>query len=111
MEILSQILIISGFVFILFGVIGILKFHNFYSKILVAAKIDTVGFITIVIGLVIKHGLNFFSLKVLLLMGILIMVSPLAAHMIARSAYLSGYETESQSHDEEKDHKYSEEHI
>jgi len=98
-----------GIVFILFGVIGIHRFQNFYTRILVTAKIDTVGVITILIGTAIKHGASFFSLKVLLLMGIVMIVNPLTSHMIARSAYLSGYQTEKQS-DEEKN-AYNEEHV
>ena len=78
----------------LFGVIGIFKFKNFYPRILITAKIDTVGTITIIIGLVVKHGLSFFSLKLLLLLAIMLILNPLAAHMIARSAYLSGYKME-----------------
>ena len=77
-----------------FGVIGIFKFKNFYPRILVSAKIDTVGVLTIIIGLVVKHKAGFFSLKLLLLLGIMLILNPLAAHMTARSAYLSGYKPE-----------------
>jgi len=63
----------------------------------VTAKIDTVGVITIFIGMAVKHGLSFFSLKVLLLMGIMLIVNPLASHMIARAAWSSGYKTDAQS--------------
>jgi len=72
----------------------------------VTAKIDTAGLITIFIGMAVKHGLSFFSLKVLLLMAILLIVNPLATHMIARAAWSSGYLTDSQSkkiNDENKD--------
>ena len=77
-----------------FGVIGVFKFKNFYPRILLTAKIDTVGVITLIIGLVVKHNVSFFSLKLLLLLVIMLLLNPLAAHMIARSAYLSGYSME-----------------
>jgi len=63
----------------------------------VTAKIDTVGAITLFIGVAVRNGFSFFSLKVLLLMVVLMVINPLASHMIARSAYLSGYKTETQS--------------
>ena len=91
MEILGDIIIIAGIVFMFFGIVGILKFDNFYTRILVTAKIDTVGVLTIMFGLIIKHGAGFFSMKLLLLMFIMLVLNPLATHMIARSAYLSGY--------------------
>jgi len=71
----------------------------------VTAKIDTVGVITIFIGMAVKHGASFFSLKVLLLMGIMMLVNPLASHMIARSAFLSGYKTDEQTRAENDDNK------
>ncbi|MCL2811695.1 MAG: monovalent cation/H(+) antiporter subunit G [Clostridia bacterium] len=109
MQVVGDIFVIIGTVFILFGVIGLMKFKNFYTRILVTAKIDTVGVITVIIGIAIKHGLSFFSMKVLLLMGIVMIVNPLASHMIARSAYLSGYQTEGQ--DDKAKTTYNEEHV
>ena len=84
----------EGMIFMLFGIIGIFKFQDFYSRILGTAKIDTVGTLTLIIGLLIKHGAGFFSLKLLLLLAIMVILNPLAAHMVARSAYLSGYKVE-----------------
>ena len=94
MEILGNVIVIIGILFMFFGVIGLFKFRNFYPRILVTAKIDTVGTITILTGLIIKHGFGAFSLKLLLLLIIMLILNPLAAHMVARSAYLSGYTTE-----------------
>ena len=94
METLGSAIIIAGITLMSFGVIGIFKFKNFYPRILVTAKIDTVGVLTLIAGLVVKHGFSFFSLKLLLLLGIMLILNPLAAHMIARSAYLSGYKLE-----------------
>ena len=94
MEILGNIIITIGIIFMFFGVIGIFKFRNFYPRILVTAKIDTVGTLTLIFGLMIKHGLGFFSMKLLLLLGVMLILNPLAAHMVARSAYLSGYQLE-----------------
>ena len=91
MQTLGNVIIIFGMILMLFGIIGIFKFNNFYPRILVTAKIDTVGTLTLITGLVVKHGLSFFSLKLLLLLGIMLILNPLAAHMVARSAYLSGH--------------------
>jgi multicomponent Na+:H+ antiporter subunit G len=73
----------------LFGVIGIFKLKAFYARILIAAKIDTVGSFTFIIGVAVKHGFGFFSLKLLLLAALLLFINPLITHMIAHSAYMS----------------------
>jgi len=74
-----------------FGIIGIFKFKNFYGRILVSTLIDTVGAVTIIIGLAVKHGFSFFSLKLLLLLILMLIINPLVSHITARSAFLSGY--------------------
>lgn len=107
MRIAGNIIVLVGIVFILFGVIGIFKFKNFYTRILVATKIDTVGAITIIIGIAVRHGLSFFSMKALLLIVLVIIVNPLTSHMIARSAYLSGYRTDDRTGVD----YYSEDHV
>ena len=107
MIIAGEVIVAIGVIFILFGVVGLLRFKNFYTRILVTAKIDTVGVITICIGIAIRNGASFFSLKVLLLMGLLMIINPLASHIIARVAYLSGYKSETQiteGNDDNKDY-------
>jgi len=94
LEIAGNIIIIAGIIFMFFGVIGIFKFKNFYPRILVSTKIDTVGALTIIIGIIVRHGGGFFSAKLLLLLVIILVLNPLVAHIVARSAYLSGYELE-----------------
>ena len=90
MRIAGDVIIIIGIVFILFGIIGIIRFNDFYAKALISAKIDTVGAITIILGVAIRNGFNFFLFKALLLIAMLMIVNPLISHTIARSAYKSG---------------------
>ena len=97
MEIAGNIITAAGIIFMFFGIIGIFRFNNFYERILVTAKIDTVGAMTLIVGIAVKHGAGFFSLKLLLLAAILLILNPLAAHILARSAYLSGYKIDDAS--------------
>ena len=75
-----------------FGVVALFKFETFYLRILITSKIDTVGMITLIIGFALKHGLSFFTGKLLLLAAIILVLNPLVAHIIARCAYLSNQE-------------------
>lgn len=96
-EIIGNIVIGIGLIFVLIGVFGLYRFRNFYSRILIGAKIDTVGFITICIGVVIKSGISWFSLKVILLVAVVMIINPVVTHAIARSAYYGGYRIEGES--------------
>ncbi|MCL2579413.1 MAG: monovalent cation/H(+) antiporter subunit G [Oscillospiraceae bacterium] len=90
-EIISSIFIWAGIICMSFGVLGIFKLESFYLRILVSSKVDTVGALTLIIGLAIRHGLSYFSGKLLLLIFIMLILNPLVAHTIARGAYTSGH--------------------
>ena len=92
MQIAGNILICAGIIFMILGFIGLFRFKNFYARILVTPLIDTVGAFAVIAGLSFIHGLSFFSFKLLLLIILMMIVNPLVAHIVARSAYLSGYE-------------------
>jgi len=91
LRVVSNIFIIAGLIFMAFGVLGLFRFKNFYLRIISSSKADTVGTLTIIFGMAIRYGLSFFSAKLLLLAVLLIILGPLCNHMVARSAYLSGY--------------------
>jgi len=95
MRIAGEVLIILGVLFMLFGVIGLFKFRRFYPRVLIAAKIDTVGLITIFLGVAVRHGFSFFTLRLLLLLGLVLLTNPMTTYIIARFANLSGYKPES----------------
>lgn len=90
-DIAGFVIMCIGLVFVLIGVLGIYRFRDFYSRILIAAKVDTVGFITICTGAIVKQGISWFSLKVVLLVVIVMMINPVITHAIAHSAYHGGY--------------------
>ena len=92
MHVLSYIVMGLGVVFMLFGVVGIFQAKkDFYYRILVACKIDTVGFLTLAIGVAIRQGFSFFTGKLFLIVIIMMVLNPLVAHIMVRSAYKGGY--------------------
>ena len=99
-DIVGMVVITAGVIFMAFGVIAMFRFKNFYPRILTTSKIDTVGVITVIIGMAIRHGISSFTGKIVLLGVIMLIFNPLVAHILARSAYLSGYrpdETENET--------------
>ncbi|MCL1936477.1 MAG: monovalent cation/H(+) antiporter subunit G [Defluviitaleaceae bacterium] len=91
LHIISNIFIVVGTFFILIGVIAIFKFKDFFSRILSTSKIDTVGAITILSGLAIRHGISWFSAKTILLMILILIINPLKSHTLLRYAVISGH--------------------
>jgi len=88
---MGTIIIYIGLIFVAFGIVGLFRFDNFYTRALTASKVDTVGYITILIGVMLKSGFTFLTLKVGVLLVITLIINPLTTHMITRSAYVSGY--------------------
>lgn len=83
-------LLVLSWVYILFGMIGIFRFSNMYSRLLTSSKIDTVALITVLIALIFHSGFSIFSIRLLLILIFVIVTNPLSNHVIARSAYLNG---------------------
>lgn len=88
---LGNVIIIIGLILMAFGVIGMFRFKDYFSRVLVGGKVDTVGFITILMGLLLKNGFTYFSGKILLVLVLYVVTNPIATHAITRSAHLSGY--------------------
>jgi len=93
-SIIGSVVMGIGIAFMVFGVVCIFLLKDFYPRILVASKIDTVGLLTFLLGVCLQHGFSFFSAKVLLIVVIILILNPLVAHIVTRSAYLSGYQLE-----------------
>ncbi len=94
LQMVGAVLTVASLVFMGFGVVGMFRFRDFYSRILITSKVETVGFLTLMFGVMAHGGISAFTLKVVLigLMGII--TNPLSTHAIARSAYHSGYRIE-----------------
>ena len=102
-NILSNIFIGAGFVFMFSGAFGLFKMKNFYPRVLAASKIDTVGLLTLFTGFMLRHGFTFFTGKLLLITVLILILNPLVAHIMVRSAYYSGYEIDTDIDSEPKE--------
>lgn len=84
-------LIVLALIFIAIGVLGIFRYKDFYSRILISSKVEVLGLITLMVGVMVCSGFSFFTLKVSLILVLVALTNPLVTHAIARSAYVSGY--------------------
>lgn len=84
--IIGNIIIGAGIVFMFIGMFGFYRFKDFYAKLLVAATIDTMALLTVLIGAIVRGGFTWFSLKVILIMGIVLVLNPVITSKIALGA-------------------------
>lgn len=98
LQILSDSLIVCGVGLIAIGMYGMLRYRHLSVRILIAAKVDTVGFFTVMLGAMLHTGLSYHSGKILLILVLTLVTNPLINHSIAHSAHVSGYRLKGEDH-------------
>ena len=88
--------LVTGLVFFLGGAVGIIRMPDFYSRLHPAGKLDTLGILAMVMGLVI-YNLHHFSLetvllsiKMFLIVFFVFLASPTATHSIVDAGMRAG---------------------
>lgn len=90
MTYLIIILYLIGAFFNLAAVVGLLRMPDVYCRFHSSTKNLTMGSIPIVLGLVLQHGLDLFTVKALLTLALLFTLNPIASHALARGIYKAG---------------------
>lgn len=90
-QIIGSIIVFIGIIFQIFGIIGVFKHKNFYTRLTITSLIDSSGFITIMIGFIIYSGFSFTSFKLALIIALTLLLNPLSNHVIGRGAHGSHY--------------------
>jgi multicomponent Na+:H+ antiporter subunit G len=90
--ILSGVLIITGALAIIIGLLGVFRMPDFFTRLHAASIIDTMGTMLILLGLMLYSGVNLVSIKLLLIMIFILITTPAAAHALAKSALHGGLE-------------------
>ncbi len=96
MNIVVVFLLICGLVFFTGGAVGILRLPDFYTRLHPAGKMDTLGSLLMVLGIAL-YNLNDFSwgalltsLKILLIVLFIFILSPTATHAIVDAGFRAG---------------------
>ena len=90
-QVFGNSLIILGLVFATFGVFAILKLDRFYSRLVITSKVETMAFITILLGAIVLTGFSFFAVKIAIIILFEMLTLPVGSHAVARSAYVNGF--------------------
>ena len=66
------------------GVVGVFRFKYALNRIHAAALLDTVGILLMLLGVIVAIGFDVTSLKLLVVIGLLWLTSPVSGHLIGR---------------------------
>ena len=80
--ILCALLMLLGLVFEITAVEGVFRYRYVLNRMHAAAMGDTMGIFLMLLGLAVANGINMLSLKLLVLVGLFWMASPVASHLI-----------------------------
>ena len=84
--VLADILVIVGVFVMTIGVIGMIRMPDTYTKTHAASKAVFLGVITLLVASL-ASGQPEIILRVLLIIGALLITTPVAAHVVGRAAY------------------------
>ncbi len=94
----AGILIIAGLFFFAVGVLGVLRFPDFYTRLHAAGKCDSLAAVLVIAGLALYNLAEFsfanllVSLKILAIAVFVFVASPTATHAITKAALIMGVE-------------------
>ena len=98
MTVAAAIFILAGLFFFFVGVVGILRFPDFYTRLHAAGKCDSLAAELIIVGVALYVLRDFnlantlVSLKILLIAVFIFVASPTATHALTKAALFAGVE-------------------
>jgi multicomponent Na+:H+ antiporter subunit G len=87
-DILTGLILLFGALFAFLAAVGLVRLPDFFSRMQASTKAQTLGLMCILLGLAIHFQDLGVTTRALLVLLFVFVTSPIAAHMIARAAYL-----------------------
>ena len=89
-DLLSLLFLVLGGFFCITGMIGLIRFPDFFTRLHGASVTDTLGAGFIIVGLVLQSGFTLVTAKLIIVMGLILLTSPVATHALAQAALHAG---------------------
>ena len=100
---LADALVILGVFGMTVGVYGIIRMPDIYNRLHAASKVVFLGVLSLLIASTVTNDARIIS-RVVLIGAFLILTTPVAAHVIARAAFLRGQKMETPNAVDESGH-------
>ncbi len=91
-------LIVAGIFFFAVGVLGVLRFPDFYTRLHAAGKCDSLAAVLVIVGIALYNLADFspsnllVSFKILAIAAFVFIASPTATHAVTEAALIIGVE-------------------
>lgn len=89
-DFLSWIFLVAGGLFCVIGMIGVLRLPDMFARLHGASVTDTLGAGFIIVGLVLQSGFTLVTAKLIIIMGLILLTSPVTTHALAQAALHAG---------------------
>jgi multicomponent Na+:H+ antiporter subunit G len=91
-EVIAALFILAGSIIVFVSAIGILRLPDVYTRSHAASKSSTLGVLSTLVGTLLYFLISegYFSIRLILGIFFVFLTAPVAAHLIARSAYRNG---------------------
>ena len=86
-DILSWLLLMGGAFLGISGVVGTVRFPDFYTRVHASSVADTLCAAMIILGLVLQAGFSLITVKLIFILAFLWYTSPAASHAMVRAAH------------------------
>ncbi|MEM7193383.1 MAG: monovalent cation/H(+) antiporter subunit G [Pseudomonadota bacterium] len=90
LDALTWFFLLTGSFLGITGAWGIIKFPDFYSRVHAASITDTLCASCFVLGLICQSGFSLVSVKLILVLLLLLITGPAAAHALVKAAHTAG---------------------
>ena len=87
MELVISILLVAGSIWALIAALGIVRMPDFFTRVQVVTKATTFGLGMIMLATALSFGWSGEAARCLLAVVFIFLTSPVAAHMLSRTAY------------------------
>ncbi len=91
---LVAIFTLASLFMIFCGILGVYKLKYVLNRMNAAALIDTLALLFMNVGLVIANGFTMTSLKLLVIVAIMWLTSPISGHLISKLEYITNEDIE-----------------
>ena len=89
-DLISWALILGGALFVITGAVGLVRMPDFYTRLHPAGMIDTFGAWLMLAGMCVQAGFTLVTVKLIIIGLFLFFTSPIASHIVANAALVSG---------------------
>lgn len=81
---------LAGGAFCIVGALGLLRMPDFYTRMHAASLVETLGAGLLTLGMALQAGASLVTAKLAIILLLVLFVSPLATHALAKAAFLRG---------------------